>query len=345
MKEQKKQLPPPDAPSREREVREVRHTISAEETFTLAKDVFDLRCLIKSIYANRAQIARRLNIVSLGFSLVYTLFYVGVMLYISLVNRLTLGWEIAVYVLAGAYALIIACIVVFVAVTRKSESTKTVKCNNKILKIFRFAARITSLVMSIVALCVSALQAENPLNLALNVCIIVFSVLSIIVTAIPLIFGGLGGMARWLISPTKRKLPFSDVVLEWYNLVTENSMAYASTQRVEKKLAGDIGRCIDGYIIPALGKKSVGAIGTNQIFSVIERAPAEDRAVTEGVLKNVFAYAVECNYVQTDPCRDLQLEGSIEVVQKPKKEPLRVRIGKKIGKSLVKNFLGEKEDE
>lgn len=30
----------------------IRHTISAEETFTLAKDVFDIRCFIKNVYAN-----------------------------------------------------------------------------------------------------------------------------------------------------------------------------------------------------------------------------------------------------------------------------------------------------
>ena len=40
----------------------VRHTINAEETFTLAKDVFDIRCLIKNVYNNRAVIARRINI-------------------------------------------------------------------------------------------------------------------------------------------------------------------------------------------------------------------------------------------------------------------------------------------
>ena len=37
----------------------VRHTINAEETFTLAKDVFDIRCLIKNVYNNRAVIASK----------------------------------------------------------------------------------------------------------------------------------------------------------------------------------------------------------------------------------------------------------------------------------------------
>lgn len=65
----------------------------------------------------------------------------------------------------------------------------------------------------------------------------------------------------------------------------------------------------------------------------------------EGTLKNIFDYAVECKYVGDNPCKDLQLEGSIEVVEKPKKEPLKVRIGKKIGLSIVKQFLGETDDE
>ena len=49
----------------------VRHTINAEETFTLAKDVFDLRCFIKNVYANRAVIARRLNVLTLTVSTVF----------------------------------------------------------------------------------------------------------------------------------------------------------------------------------------------------------------------------------------------------------------------------------
>ena len=51
-------------PEKEEKVN-IRHTITAEETFTLAKDVFDIRCFIKNVYANRAVIARRLNIISL----------------------------------------------------------------------------------------------------------------------------------------------------------------------------------------------------------------------------------------------------------------------------------------
>ena len=126
MKEQKKQLQQTDNVTEEKQVREVRHTISAEETFTLAKDVFDLRCLIKNIYANRAQIARRLNIVSLGFSIVYTVFYISIMLYISMVSKLSLGWEIVIYVLVGIYTLFAAQLVAFANFIKGGATTKTV---------------------------------------------------------------------------------------------------------------------------------------------------------------------------------------------------------------------------
>ena len=38
-----------EAPAEEEKERVVRHTISAEETFTLAKDVYDLRSFFKSV--------------------------------------------------------------------------------------------------------------------------------------------------------------------------------------------------------------------------------------------------------------------------------------------------------
>ena len=63
------------------EVREVRHTISAKETFTLAKDVFDLRTLIKNLYSNRAQIARRLNLIGTIFSVLFTILYAAFLLF------------------------------------------------------------------------------------------------------------------------------------------------------------------------------------------------------------------------------------------------------------------------
>ncbi len=328
----------------EREVREVRHTISSEETFTLAKDIYDLRCVIKKIYSNRAQIARRLNILSLGFSLAFTAAYVALILYLGITNNLSQGWQVAVYTILGVYAALVVAMGVCAAVFSRG-TTKSYKRNGKILKIFRYAVRVASLVMSIVAVAVAFSDgAADSLNLALRTVALIVSIISIILALIPLIFGGLGGVARWLLSPTKVNKRFSAVVLEWYGFASAPASAFASTNRIEKSKLDDIGRCVDAYILPALGKRKLASIGTNQIFAAIEIAPQADRSIVEGILKNIFDYAVECKYVAENPCKDLKLEGTIEVREKPKKEPLKVRIGKKIGSSIIKQFLGETDD-
>ncbi len=327
------------------EVREVRHTISSEETFTLAKDIYDLRCLIKKIYANRAHIARRLNFVSLIFSLIFTAIYVALVLYVGISSSLSQGWQVAVYGILAAYGVLIVSLGICAVVTRRSSTTKTVSRNNKALKIIRYLVRIASLIMSIFAVVVAFSEgAADSMNLAVKTVALIISIISIIVALVPLICGGLGGMARWLISPAKVNIKFSAVVLEWYQYASSSSPAFASTQKVEKSKLDDIGRCIDDYINPVLGKRKVGSIGVNHIFAAIDTAPQSDKPTVEGILKNVFDYAVECKYVAENPCRDMRLEGSIEVYTKPKKEPFKVRIGKKIGASIVKQFLGEKDD-
>lgn len=332
------------ADSAEEEVREVRHTISSEETFTLAKDIYDLRCVIKKVYANRAQIAHRLNILSLGFSLLFTAAYVALILYLGITNSLSQGWQIAVYTILGVYGALVVALVVC-AVIANNGTAKAYKRNGKILKIFRYLVRVASLVMSIIALSVAFSDgAADSLSLAVRTVALIISIISIILALIPLIFGGLGGVARWLMSPAKVNKRFSAVVLEWYGCATAPTSAFASTQRIEKSLLDDIGRCVDAYILPALGRRKLSAVNTNRIFATIETAPQADRPTVEGIIKNIFDYAVECKYISINPCRDLKLEGSIEVCEKPKKEPFKVRLGKKIGSSIIKQFLGESDD-
>lgn len=334
-----------DAEAEEQEVREVRHTISSEETFTLAKDIYDLRCLIKKIYANRAHIARRLNFVSLVFSLAFTAIYVALMLYVGISSTLSLGWQIAVYGILGAYGVFVVTLGICAIVTRKSSTTKTVSRNNKALRIIRYLVRVASLIMSIFAVVVAFSEnAADSMGLAVKTVALIISIISIIIALVPILCGGIGGMARWLISPAKVNIKFSAVALEWYEYASSSSPAFASTQKVEKSKLEDIGRCIDDYIIPALGNRKIGAIGVSHIFAAIDNAPQSDRAMVEGILKNVFDYAVECKYVAESPCKDMRLTGSIEVYSKPKKEPFKVRIGKKIGASIVKQFLGESDD-
>ena len=43
----------------------------------------------------------------------------------------------------------------------------------------------------------------------------------------------------------------------------------------------------------------------------------------------------------SNPCRDLNLRGSIEVYEKPKKPPLKVRIGKKLGSAFIKQLFSD----
>lgn len=325
-----------------KEIREIRHTISAEETFTLAKDVFDLRCFIKSVYNNRAQISRRLNLLSTVFSVIFTLLYVAYMLFGGIFSKLSFGWEIAVYVILGAYAVLLALMVIFGVASDRNKSTKNIKKQNKALKFFRYTVRLASLAMGIAALAVSITSGtRDAIGIALDTVAVIISIVFIIFSAIPLVCGGFGGMARWLLSPAKIKRKFSFVVLEWYRLLVSDSTASKSTQKVSSEYIDDISRCVDTVLIPALGKKYMSNIGINQLYSAIGRAPEEDRAVTEGILKNVFAYAAECGYVAFDPCKDMGLEGSIEIIEKPKKEPLKSKIGKKVGKSILTKLLGD----
>lgn len=322
------------------EEKAIRHTINAEETFTLAKDVFDLRCLIKNIYNNRAIISRRLNILSLSLSLVYTLLYVAYMIFTGLIDKLALHTEIALYCLLGAYGVLF--IVMIILTLCKGDKAKNIRKINKTLSIFRLLVRTLSLVLTIVALVFAVVGGEYAAkSMAVDAVLIIFSIICLIVQSIPLMFGGFGRLARWLLSPVKMKYRFSTVALEWYELaVTENSDK-KTVKRVAQRYYDDIGRCLDYLLIPALGKKYVSAIKPMTVLATVEKAPDDDRALTEGILKNIFAYATECGYVTFDPCRDLHFEGSIEEEEKPagRVKSKLFDLGKKIGKSMLDKYI------
>jgi hypothetical protein len=327
------------------EVKEIRHTISAEEAFTLGKDIFDIRCFIKSVYNNRAQIARRLNTVSLIFSIVFTCLYIAYMLLGGLLNKLSVGMSVAIYIVLGAYALLTVLLLTFTIAAGKNSSTKNTKRYSKTLKFFRYAVRIASLAMGITALALSAASGtKDAVGIAVDTVAIIISIVFIIFSAIPLICGGFGGMARWLLSPAKIKRKFSFVVLEWYQLVISGGNTSKATQKVSSKYIDDISRCVDNVLIPALGKKYMTSITVNNIYSAIGKAPVEDKSIVEGIIKNVFSYATECGYVTFDPCKDMGLEGSIEVVEKPKKDSLKNKIIKKAGIGVLNKFLGKDDD-
>lgn len=327
--------------------RQIRHTISAEETFTLAKDVYDLRSFFKSVYLNRAVIARRLNLFSLVLSLLFTMVYTGYAVYSILTNRITsLGMEIAIYCMLGIYAVFVI-LLVLVSVCAGDATTRTVKKYNKALKIFRMGIRLISIAMAIVALAIGSDGDDGTLHVTLETVLVIISIIVIIVQAIPLLFGGFANIARWALSPAKGKTRFSVVLLEWYGLVRNGAGTFHSTSRISPRYVEDINRCIDSCLIPALGKRYITTIDANAIYSTVDAAPEELKEIAEGIFRRVFEYAEECGYVNHNPARAMELEDSLE---EPEKKPRRtmksrlMRIGKKLGKSIVKSYLEDEEN-
>ena len=319
----------------------IRHTITAEETFTLAKDVFDIRCFIKNVYANRAVISRRLNILSLTVTTLFTLLYAGYVLLTGFTQKLAMDFKLVLYILLGVYgALIIVLIIIFICQSR--ANTKRAKKIKSVLKIFKLFVRLVSLAISVLALVLSGMAGgESASGMAVNALIILFSVIMLIMQVIPLLFGGFGKMARWLLSPVKAKHRFSSVVVEWYELAVSGTGTSGSVKKVSKKYFEDIGTLIDYALIPALGKKYISTIKPVALLNVVEQVDESDRPVLEGVIKNVFKYATECGDVMFDPCKDLNFGGSVEEEEK-KKSTLKdkfMNVGKKFGKSMLDKYI------
>ncbi len=326
--------------NKEEEKVTIRHTINAEETFTLAKDVYDIRSLIKNIYNNRAVISRRLNLLSMSVSLVFTLFYVAYILGTGLLKKLSLQTEIVLYCLLGVYGVLFVTLFI-VTMCGIGAKARNIKKHKKLLSYFRLCIRLLSLAITIVAISFATRDEFSAKHIAVDIVLIIISILCLIVQLIPLFCGGIGKLARWLLSPVKIKYRFSKVALEWYELAVTSGGDSAAVKRVSKKYYDEIGVCLDNYLIPALGKKYVTAIKSPLVYSVAEKASEADRPVVEGVLKNIFAYASECGYVMFDPCKDLNFEGSIEEeVKQPKTVKSRLMgMGKKIGMSLLDKYI------
>ncbi len=320
----------------------VRHTINAEETFTLAKDVFDLRCFIKNVYANRAVIARRLNVLTLTVSTVFMMLYSAYVLFTSLTRKLAVQLEIALYSMLGVYgALFISLIIVYACSTR--AITKSMVKYKRVLNVFKLLVRLTSVAISITAIVFANGSGDmTAQNAAVQILIVVFSVITVIVQVIPLLFGGTGKLVRWLLSPVKVKTRFSKVLLEWYELAVSGSAREGAVKKVSSEYFDDIGVLIDNYLVPAAGKKYISTFKSVTLLNLVERAPEEDKPILEGVLKNVFSYAEECGYITFNPCRDLPFEGSVEVEEKPARQTMKgrlLKVGQRIGKSVLDKYI------
>ena len=325
----------------------IRHTITAEETFTLAKDIFDIRCFIKNVYSNRAVIARRLNILTLTVSTVFMLLYSASVLFTGLTRKLGLEFQIVLYCLLAAYVVLFV-VLITISVLGSRAGTKGVIKVKRTLTVVKLLVRLLSIAISITAIVLSRSDDTAAANVAVDVLIIVLSVITVIVQLLPLLFGGTGKLVRWLLSPVKAKCRFSKVILEWYELAVSGNAKSGAVKKVSKKYFENIGTQIDTYLIPALGKKYINSIKPAAILNVVDRATEEDRPVLEGILKNVFSYAAECGYVTFDPCKDLNFEGSVEEEEKPQKQTIKDRIlkfGIKKGKSMLDKYIAENTDQ
>ncbi len=324
--------------------KKIRHTISAEETFTLAKDVFDMRTFLKNAYRNRAIISRRINVVTLAVSMIFTILYVSFMLYRSLAKTVSFGTSVAIYAIIGVYVLMAILLVVFFILSSRA-TTRSLKKFSLALKIIRIIVKLLSLAVSISAIAVAASGEGGAVDLAIDITLIVLSIIVMIIQLIPMFFGGIIKFVRWLLSPVKIKYRFKTVIIEWYKLITSGETAKGSKTKVAKKHYDHIGALIDERLVPALGEKYINTIKPLALINLTEECPEEDRPVLEGILKSVFAYAAESGYVAVDPCRDLNFEGTIEEKQKKTVKERLLGMGTKIGKKVLDKYIAASSEE
>ncbi|MCD8205086.1 MAG: hypothetical protein LUD29_00520, partial [Clostridia bacterium] len=334
------------------ERQEVVHGISRAEVYSLAKNVSDIISAGKKVYDNRAVISERLNLLSLIFGLVYTALYIAYVVYSTVGNKLSMGYTIVGYVLIGVY-IIVAVVLIILGLKKPDKNTNNTKRYCRALKVFRFTAKCVSIVIAILALVMNAvMKTSDSYSMAISTLLLVFSIIILVVQVIILVFGGIAGLCRWLLSPPKRKAKASVVTLEWYDNVMSGNADYKSTKKVDKNYVDDIGKAIDTEIIPALGKRNIGSFTSVDVLNIMDTVPKEDRLLCGGIFKNVFKYAVERGYIAENPCRDIDLLGNIN---EEEKKSLAKRISgagkgalargvKKVGMSLLTKFL-EPDDE
>ena len=194
------------------------------------------------------------------------------------------------------------------------------KKHKKTRKIILFILRVVSLAIGITALVISAANgSKDATGAVLDTIAIIFAVMSIIFSSFPLIFGGAAGFIKWLISPAKVKFRFSVVALEWYQSLTSENVLNKSYKKLIKKYGESVGQIIDGYLLPQLGKRYIKSIDRTALLKLLETIPQEKHNLAEWTIKRIFEYAEECGYVMVNPCKEMELEGDIELEEKQKK--------------------------
>ncbi len=266
---------------------------------------------IKPVWTNRAQIKRRVNALTTVISLIFFIIYVPLLLFGKVAEGLHLGWAVALYVCVGVYFVMLVVLLAVALCTGKSNTTESDKKKKLAYRIVLLAVRLFSLAVAITALVISTQAESSPLNtLAMVVAII-----SIIFSLIPIIFGGIAGFFKWLISPASAtvKRPLSFVALEWNQMLVDNEKLSKGLKKAYKKHGTRVDACLDKYILPALGKEMIRSIDGEDVEGMLSTVPEKDLNITEWATKSIFSYAESNGYIDENPCEELNLQGDIEL--------------------------------
>ena len=96
-------------------------------------------------------------------------------------------------------------------------------------------------------------------------------------------------------------------------------MADIARKKLIRKYGESVGQIIDGYLLPQLGKKYIKSIDRPVLLKVLDSIPQEKHNLAEWTVKQIFEYAEECGYVIVNPCKEMELEGDIQLEEKQKK--------------------------
>jgi len=263
---------------------------------------------IKPIMDNRVQIKRRWNALVTAISVIFFLLYVPILLFSKIAKGLSLGWDIALYTCIGVYVVAVIVMVIITVAMGRTTSTQSSKRWRKASGIILFVVRIASFALSITAIAVSGSGDST----ALDVILMVLAIVSIVFTSLSLIFGGAVGFFKWLISPAKIKRTFSFVALEWKQALDDGLREQSKQEKkFYNKYRDKVAACMDGYLLPELGKAYINTIGEEKLNRVLDSVPLEDKNLTEWIVKEIFAYSVGCGYSAENPCDGLDLDGDI----------------------------------
>lgn len=297
---------------------------------------------IKPIRDNWPQIKRRWNALVTIVSIVFFLLYVPMLLFTKIANGLSLGWDIALYTCLGVYVVSVIIMVSVYIASSKSASTKASKRRKIAFKIIMLVLRIASVALSITAIAVSGVSEY----IVLDTILLVIAITSIVFTSLSLVFDGLIGFIKWIISPAKKRRKFSFVAFEWKQALDEGRREQSKkVKRAYEKNSSKVAECLDNYLLPFFGKAYIDTIDGNGIKSFLETLPEDDKNVCEWVFKDMFEYAIISNYIKKNPCKGLGLSGDIAKEKPPKRKKEGGRLNRFKSLFKRKEKAVEEEDE